>query len=244
MIARGRATAGGVGWEFVHVAVDDHSRIAFARVMPSEKKGQRHRLPQGRAGLLREPGHQGRVRHDRLTSPSPSAVSASGPDCATSAPSPTRRGPTARPNASFRPACQWDNFSFLGPGRMDNLSKVHSRAFPAKWEPVRRRKCDHSRTIRANSDSTTTEFALKCGTLSDAHELLAEVLADKSRRNASGIRQTPAAAPTAFGACPLAICSKLQAFPGGPDERAQECPSDAAWSRADCAVIPSITSSR
>jgi transposase InsO family protein len=28
----------GVGWEFVHVAVDDHSRIAFAKVMPSEKK--------------------------------------------------------------------------------------------------------------------------------------------------------------------------------------------------------------
>jgi transposase InsO family protein len=28
----------GVGWEFVHVAIDDHSRIAFAKVMPSEKK--------------------------------------------------------------------------------------------------------------------------------------------------------------------------------------------------------------
>jgi transposase InsO family protein len=28
----------GVGWEFVHVAIDDHSRIAFAKVMPNEKK--------------------------------------------------------------------------------------------------------------------------------------------------------------------------------------------------------------
>jgi transposase InsO family protein len=28
----------GAGWEFVHVAIDDHSRIAFAKVMPSEKK--------------------------------------------------------------------------------------------------------------------------------------------------------------------------------------------------------------
>ena len=28
----------GAGWEFVHVAVDDHSRIAFARVMPSERR--------------------------------------------------------------------------------------------------------------------------------------------------------------------------------------------------------------
>jgi transposase InsO family protein len=28
----------GAGWEFVHVAVDDHSRIAFARIMGSERK--------------------------------------------------------------------------------------------------------------------------------------------------------------------------------------------------------------
>jgi transposase InsO family protein len=28
----------GIGWEFVHVAIDDHSRIAFARIMASERK--------------------------------------------------------------------------------------------------------------------------------------------------------------------------------------------------------------
>jgi transposase InsO family protein len=28
----------GAGWEFVHVAIDDHSRIAFAKIMSSEKK--------------------------------------------------------------------------------------------------------------------------------------------------------------------------------------------------------------
>jgi len=28
----------GAGWEFVHVAIDDHSRIALAKVMPNEKK--------------------------------------------------------------------------------------------------------------------------------------------------------------------------------------------------------------
>jgi transposase InsO family protein len=28
----------GAGWEYVHVAIDDHSRIAFAKVMPNEKK--------------------------------------------------------------------------------------------------------------------------------------------------------------------------------------------------------------
>src|SRR3954468_10132698 len=28
----------GAGWEYVHVAIDDHSRIAFAKIMSSEKK--------------------------------------------------------------------------------------------------------------------------------------------------------------------------------------------------------------
>ena len=34
----GQSNSRGVGWEFVHVAIDDHSRIAFANVMPSEKR--------------------------------------------------------------------------------------------------------------------------------------------------------------------------------------------------------------
>jgi transposase InsO family protein len=34
----GQSNNRGVGWEFVHVAIDDHSRVAFAKVMPSEKK--------------------------------------------------------------------------------------------------------------------------------------------------------------------------------------------------------------
>jgi transposase InsO family protein len=28
----------GIGWEYVHVAIDDHSRVAFAKVMSSERK--------------------------------------------------------------------------------------------------------------------------------------------------------------------------------------------------------------
>ena len=35
---RGQSNSRGVGWEYVHVAVDDHSRIAFAIVMSSEKR--------------------------------------------------------------------------------------------------------------------------------------------------------------------------------------------------------------
>jgi transposase InsO family protein len=33
----GRRARGELGWEFVHVAVDDHSRLAFAEVLPDEK---------------------------------------------------------------------------------------------------------------------------------------------------------------------------------------------------------------
>ena len=33
-----RARGQGLGWEFVHVAIDDHSRIAFSQVMKDEKK--------------------------------------------------------------------------------------------------------------------------------------------------------------------------------------------------------------
>jgi transposase InsO family protein len=35
---KGQSNSRGVGWEYVHVAIDDHSRIAFAKVMSSEKR--------------------------------------------------------------------------------------------------------------------------------------------------------------------------------------------------------------
>ena len=34
----GQSNSRGVGWEYVHVAIDDHSRVAFAKVMSSERK--------------------------------------------------------------------------------------------------------------------------------------------------------------------------------------------------------------
>jgi transposase InsO family protein len=34
----GQSNRRGVGWEYVHVAIDDHSRIAFAKIMGSERK--------------------------------------------------------------------------------------------------------------------------------------------------------------------------------------------------------------
>ena len=35
----GQSNSRGIGWEFVHVAIDDASRIAFSQVMPDERKG-------------------------------------------------------------------------------------------------------------------------------------------------------------------------------------------------------------
>jgi transposase InsO family protein len=34
---RGRRSRGELGWEYVHIAVDDHSRLAYAEVLPDEK---------------------------------------------------------------------------------------------------------------------------------------------------------------------------------------------------------------
>src|SRR3954462_14347665 len=34
----GHSSTGRPGWEFVHVAIDDHSRVAMARIFPNEKK--------------------------------------------------------------------------------------------------------------------------------------------------------------------------------------------------------------
>lgn len=33
----GQSNSRGVGWEYVHVCVDDHSRIAFTDILPDEK---------------------------------------------------------------------------------------------------------------------------------------------------------------------------------------------------------------
>ena len=33
----GQSNSRGVGWEFVHVCIDDHSRVAFSRILPDEK---------------------------------------------------------------------------------------------------------------------------------------------------------------------------------------------------------------
>ena len=36
---KGQSNSRGIGWEFVHVCIDDASRLAFSRILPDEKKG-------------------------------------------------------------------------------------------------------------------------------------------------------------------------------------------------------------
>src|SRR6202035_4003696 len=35
----GQSNSRGIGWEFVHVCIDDHSRVAFSQILPDEKAG-------------------------------------------------------------------------------------------------------------------------------------------------------------------------------------------------------------
>ena len=35
----GQSNARGVGWEYLHLAIDDHSRLAYSEILPDEKRG-------------------------------------------------------------------------------------------------------------------------------------------------------------------------------------------------------------
>ena len=95
------------GWEFVHVCVDDATRLAYVEVLADEKATTAVGVPAPRASPSTAPRHQRRARDDRQrraptappSTPSPAARWAS----ATSAPAPTGRAPTARPSASSAP---------------------------------------------------------------------------------------------------------------------------------------------
>jgi transposase len=53
------------GWEYVHVAVDDYSRLAYAEVLTDEKEDHGDRLSPTSARLLRQPRHPRRASTDR-----------------------------------------------------------------------------------------------------------------------------------------------------------------------------------
>ena len=61
----GQSSSRGFGWEFVHVCIDDASRIAFSQILPDEHKQSAVRVPQGSRRLLRKPRRRDSPRHDR-----------------------------------------------------------------------------------------------------------------------------------------------------------------------------------
>ncbi len=51
----GQSNSRGIGWEFVHVAIDDASRLAFCQIHAGREETQRRRLSESRPGLLSAP---------------------------------------------------------------------------------------------------------------------------------------------------------------------------------------------
>eukprot|EP00873_Tetraselmis_striata_P045180 jgi/Tetstr1/465444/TSEL_010128.t1 len=98
----------GAGWDFVHVAVDDATRLAYVEVLGDERRNTTT------AFLLRAlrwfRAHGIRTERVMTDNAAPTAPAASPRRCdgwasATSSPDPTRPRPTARPSASSRPSC-------------------------------------------------------------------------------------------------------------------------------------------
>ena len=58
-----------IGYDYVHAAIDDHTRLAYSEVLPDEKDttcaGFLHRFPAPGPGLVRRPGRAGPARADR-----------------------------------------------------------------------------------------------------------------------------------------------------------------------------------
>ncbi len=96
----------GIGWDRVHVAIDDHSRLAYARSCPTS-----HR-PRRRASSS-APGASTRAMASRSSGSSPTTAAATGAGTsprpatssasATGSPGPTGPRPTARPSGSSGP---------------------------------------------------------------------------------------------------------------------------------------------
>ena len=99
----------GVGWEFVHVCIDDASRVAFSQILPDEKKESAVAFLRATVAyyaslsvtITRVMTDNGSCYQLQAPSAAPAAISAS----STSGPSLIRPRQTARPSASSRPPC-------------------------------------------------------------------------------------------------------------------------------------------
>jgi len=95
----------GIGWEFVHVCIDDASRVAFVQVMANQRKESAVAFLEAAVAYYAKLG----IRIERVMTDNGSCYrsktfrAVSGLSAfAKSSPSPTLRGPTAKLSASFR----------------------------------------------------------------------------------------------------------------------------------------------
>ena len=91
----------GVGWEFCHSIIDDHSRLAYTEIHPDEQAATVTALRRARAGVLRRPRHHARGGC-RPTTPGPTSTTARCASCSPSAASSTAGSRRARPSATAR----------------------------------------------------------------------------------------------------------------------------------------------
>ena len=107
-VTRDRSSSSpGVGWEYVHVCVDDHSRVAFSQLYPDQRGDSGNGFPLRRRRLLPPPRHH---RPDdcspttaAATAPGPSTHAAANSASAIAIPGPSHPEPTARQSDSSKP---------------------------------------------------------------------------------------------------------------------------------------------
>jgi len=136
----GQSSARGIGWEFVHVCVDDHSRLAFSQVRKSERKECAMAVLIATVALYKRLG----IKIERLMTDNGSCYRAKAFNrlsrpwvFAIFTPSSTHPKPTARPSASFSQAS--------GNGLMPRPIKSQIRG---------RRSCPTGRTITIGTGPT------------------------------------------------------------------------------------------
>ena len=88
----GRPRSPRAGWQHVHIAIDDHSRLAYAEVRPSDRQADALVFLDRALAWFRTQG----IARTRGGSGAPRTT------CGTCAPAPTRSALTARPNASSK----------------------------------------------------------------------------------------------------------------------------------------------
>ena len=110
----GQSKTRGIGWEYVHLAIDDHSRLAYSEILPDEKRGSCLRFLFNALRFFRSLDVKvERVMTDNGSRPTTAQASAPvatprpcvGSKSSICAPNPTRPKPTERPSASSKHPC-------------------------------------------------------------------------------------------------------------------------------------------